>query len=191
MPTTNRHASSYTHSKRSKKKRVNVKATALTVLVLLLVVFVPSCTSNGGYKGLMKSYCRSIVKQDYELYKSSFPSFVTDNGLEDLMVFAYDSGDAYMQSIYDSYCEVYGKKLKLSYKVLDRTKLTKDELASYSESATALCTDGSEIKIKKGYRLTLSMKYKGKVGTTTKELSVVVIKYEGHWYIYDGDIYFC
>jgi hypothetical protein len=106
------------------------------------------------------------------------------------MLFAYDTGEDYMQSIYEDYTEQYGEKFKLSCKVIDRTKLSKDELKEYSASATALCTDGSEIKIKKGYRLTVSMKYKGKNGSNTEELSIVVIKYKGDWYIYDGDIVF-
>jgi hypothetical protein len=106
------------------------------------------------------------------------------------MLFAYDTGDDYMQSLYDDYTEQYGEKFKLSCKVIDRTKLSKDELEEYSAGATALCTDGSEIKIKKGYRLTVSMKYKGKADSNTQELSIVVIKYKGNWYIYDGDIVF-
>jgi hypothetical protein len=96
-----------------------------------------------------------------------------------------------MQNLYDSYTQQYGEKFKLSCKVIDRTKLSKDELAEYSQSATALCTDGSEVKIRKGYRLTIAMTYKGKADSETQELSVVVIKYGGKWYIYDGDIYFC
>jgi hypothetical protein len=139
----------------------------------------------------MKDYCKSINKQDYELYKSTFPSFVTDNGLEDLVCFAYDSGQNYLESLYEGYTELYGKKTKLSCKVLDRTKLSKDELKEYSQDATAYCTDGSEIKLKKGYRLNVSLKYKGKTGSNTEELSVVVVKYNGSWYIYDGDIYYC
>lgn len=185
---------SNTKNKRSthnRKKRLNFKVLIPSIILIFLVFFIPISISNSGYKGLMKNYCKSIVKQNYELYKSSFPSFVTENGLENLMIFTYDNGENYMQNIYDSYTETYGKNLKISYKIINRTKLSKEELSNYSESATALCTDGSEIKIKKGYRLNLSMKYKGKIGNTTKELSVVVIKYSGNWYIYDGDIFFC
>lgn len=179
------------NSRRVKKKKLNVSAIILSLAVIFFAFFIPISISNSGYKGVMKDYCKSIVKQDYQLYKSVFPTFVTENGLESLMIFTYDNGENYMQDIYNSYVEKYGKKLKLSYKIIDRTKLSKEELTSYSNSATSLCTDGSEIKIKKGYKLNISMKYKGKNGDNTEEISVVVIKYDGQWYIYDGDIYFC
>ncbi|MCC8068616.1 MAG: hypothetical protein LIO71_02495 [Ruminococcus sp.] len=180
------------HNKSSKKKRrLNVGAVVVSLVIIFLIFFIPISISNGGYKGVMKSYCRAITKQDYKLYKSVFPNFLTENGLESLMLFAYDTGDNYMQEMHNSYVDKYGKSFKASYKVIDRTKLSKDELAEYSEDATSLCTDGSEINIKKGYNLTVSMKYKGKSGSSTEELSVIVIKYDGKWYIYDSDIHFC
>lgn len=180
------------HDRSSKRKRkLNIGAIVISVVIIFLIFFIPISVSNGGYKGVMKSYCKAVTKQDYDLYKSVFPSFLTENGLEDLMIFAYDNGDNYMQNMYDSYVAKYGKNFKASCKVVNRTKLSKDELSEYSENATSLCTDGSEVKIKKGYNLTISMKYKGKNGNSTEELSVIVIKYNGDWYIYDGDIYFC
>lgn len=180
------------HGRKSKKKRkLNIGAIAVSIVFVFLIFFIPISISNGGYKGVMKSYCKAVTKQDYNLYKSVFPSFLTDNGLENLMIFAYDNGDNYMQNIYNGYVSKYGKNFKATCKVLDRTKLSKEELSQYSKDATSLCTDGSEVKIKKGYKLTVSMKYKGKTGNSTEELSVVVIKYNGDWYIYDGDIYFC
>lgn len=192
-PTT--HNANNKNSRRIKKRKLNMRFIVPSVLVVFLILFIPISISNGGYKGLMKDYCKSINKQNYQLYKNSFPSFITENGLEDLMLFAYDSGENYIQSIYNDYTQQYGEKFKLSCKVIDRTKLSKDKLAQYSADSTSLCTDGSEIKIKKGYKLTISMKYKGKIDTNTQELSVIVIKYDGHWYIYDdsnnSDIHFC
>lgn len=179
-------------SRRTKKQlRLNIKYILILVVSLILIIVVSVSASNGGYKSLIKNYCKSIVSMDYEKYKSLFPPFYVDNGLEDLILFSYDTGDAYMQHLYDDYVEQYGEKVKLSSKITTRTKLSKDELTTYSQEATAVCTDGTEINLKKGYNLTVSIKYKGKSNTETKELSVVVVKYDGNWYIYSGDIYYC
>lgn len=178
-------------TKKKKSKRLNLRGMISLGVLVLLILIIPISISNSGYKTVMKDYCKSIVKQDYEKYKSVFPSVITENGLESLMLFAYDTGENFMQSKYNSYVEAYGKNVKISYKINDRTKLSKEELLQYSKSATALCTDGSEINFKKGYTLNVTMKYKGKTSSNEEDVSVIVVKLDGDWYIYDGGIYFC
>ncbi|MGN1411425.1 MAG: hypothetical protein ACI4WH_02800 [Oscillospiraceae bacterium] len=178
-------------ARRKKKKRLNHKGMVLCAILIILILIIPIANMSNSYKNVMKDYCKSIVKQDYQKYKSVFPAFVIENGLEDLMIFAYDTGENYMQTKYNSYVDAYGKNLKVSYKINDRTKLTKNELTQYSQSATAICTDGEEIEFKKGYNLNVTIKYKGKTSSNEEEVSVIVVKYDGDWYIYDGGIYFC
>lgn len=180
-----------TQTKRNKKKKLNYKGMILCAVVLLLILIIPIVNASNSYKTVMKTYCKSIMKQDYEKYKSTFPTFVAENGLEGLMLFAYDTGENFIQTKYNSYADTYGENLKVSYKINDRTKLSKDELSQYSKSANDLCKDGSKIDFKKGYTLNITMKYKGKITSNEEEVSVVVVKYNGNWYIYDGDIYFC
>jgi CRISPR/Cas system CMR-associated protein Cmr5 small subunit len=180
-----------TKARRKKKKKLNYKGLILCAVLLFLVLIIPISSASNSYKSVMKTYCKSIVKQDYQKYKSAFPTFMVENGLEDLVLFTYDTTENFMETQYNSYTDVYGKGLKISYKINDRTKLSKEELAEYTKSANELSTDGESIKFKKGYTLNVTMKYKGKLTSSEEEISVVVVKCNGDWYIYGGDLYFC
>ena len=101
------------HGRKSKKKRkLNIGAIAVSIVFVFLIFFIPISISNGGYKGVMKSYCKAVTKQDYNLYKSVFPSFLTDNGLENLMIFAYDNGKIYMMGMFLSMEKISRKLAK-------------------------------------------------------------------------------
>lgn len=180
-----------TRTKKKKRRKLNYRGIILCAILLLLIIIVPISSASNSYKAVMKTYCKSVVKRDYEKYKSVFPSFMVENGLESLVLFTYDTGENFMRTKYDSYVDIYGKSLSISYKINDRTKLSKEELSQYSKSASELCGESSGVNFKKGYTLNVTMKYKGKVSSSEEELSVVVVKYDGDWYIYDGDIYFC
>lgn len=141
---------------------------AVAVVVLIIVALL-----GGGYKKPLKNYFTGIQKTNAKTYLKAFPDFAKDD-LED----KYDKD--YLEDMLESMEKKYGDKVKISYKVLDKTKLTKDELKDAKE-ALEKKYDDEKIKITAGYEVAVKVTVKGSDEKKTTYTSFEVYKINGKW----------
>lgn len=158
--------------KDNKKTMALVGGIAAAVIVVLIVIF---SIVGGAYKTPIKNYFNGMEKQNAKTYIKAFPSFMKED-LED----EYD--DDAMEKMMSYYEKKYGDHIKISYKVLDKTKLDKDELKDVKEDLEDKYDD-EKIKVTDGYEVCIKATIKGSDEKDIDYTSMKVYKINGKWCI--------
>jgi len=161
------------------KKKIAIIGGIIAVVAAVVLILV--ALLGGGYKKPLKNYFNGIQKTNAKTYLKAFPEFMKDD-LED----TYDK--EYLEDMKESMEKKYGDKVKISYKVLDKTKLTKDEIKDVKESLENKYDD-EKIKISAGYEVCVKITVKGSDEKKTTYTSFEVYKINGKWCMLPTSVY--
>lgn len=139
---------------------IAIIAGVIIIFVLLINTF------SGGYDKPVDQFFKGIEKCSVSTMAKSFPEDVSDS-LKD------STEDEDLESLISLLEIAYGKNIKISYDIKDKTSLKKDEINSLEKT--------SGLKIDKAYKLDIEVEFKGKRDTrkTSIELTSAKIKGEG------------
>lgn len=163
-----------------KVEKNNVKTIAIVggiIVAAIIVIIVIFSLISGAYKTPIKNYFNGMQKTNAKTYMKAFPEFMKED-LED----KYD--DEYLEDRMESLEKAYGDKIKLSYKVVDKVKMTKDELDDEKESLEKKYDD-EKIKVTSGYKVCVKLTIKGSDEKETNFMTLNVLKVNGKWCVID------
>ena len=157
-------------AKDNKKTMILIGGIAAAVIIVLLLII---ALCSGGYKKPVKYYFTGMEKSSSKTYLKQFPSFMKED-LED----TYD--DEALEKMMDSFEKKYGDKIKITYKVLDKTKIEKDDLDDVKDKLENKYDD-EKIKVTDGYEVCVKATIKGSDEKDTSYTSFDVYKINGKW----------
>ena len=152
-------------------KKIAIIGGIVAAVIVVVIAFI--ALLGGGYKKPLDNYFSGIQKTNEKTYLKAYPEFAKDD-LED----KYDK--EYLEDMKENFEKEYGDKLKISYKVLDKTKLDKDDLKSAKESLEKKYDD-EKIKITDGYEVAVKITIKGSDDKEVTYTSFKVYKVNGKW----------
>lgn len=156
-----------------------IAAIAIGVIILLLLVIAVKGCAGGGYKNITKKYYQAVVSENGEAVRKLMVPDVVEY-MED--EWDYDFDDM-TENMTESFEDDLGNKIKVkSYKVEKAKKLDKDDLEDIEDDLDD--TYDSSSSVKAGYKVKGTFTLKGKDDDADYKYTTVVIKTEGHWYIY-------
>ena len=158
---------------------IGIAGGALLAIILLIVLL-----SGGGYTQpidtLINVTFKGKVSQIKNLAPAEYWEYLEeeyDIEIDDIIDEAEDSFDDMM----DYFEDEYGKNIRVTYKVVDKKKLSDKKIEGIAE-ALADKYDLDEDKFTDGYELEVEMTIKGSEDDDTDETEITVIKYKGKWY---------
>lgn len=143
------------------------------VAAVVVVLFVLISLISGGYKSPIKNYFNGLQKCNSKTYLKAFPEFMKDD-LEDKYT------DEYLEDRKESMEDTYGDKVKYSYKIVDKTKMTKDEIKDAKKALEKMYKD-EKINLKEGYQVCVKVTVKGSDKKATSYTTFEVYKLNGKW----------
>ena len=161
-----------------KKSNKNVAIIGGVVVVAIIVIIIVFALISGAYKSPIKNYFNGMQKASSKTYLKAFPSFMQDE-LEK----SYD--DDRMEEMMESYEKKYGDKVKITYKILDKTKLEKDELDDVKDDLKDEYED-EKIKVTKGYEVCIKATIKGSDEEEVDYTSLKIYNINGKWCLIDA-----
>lgn len=131
---------------------------------------------SSSYEEPIKNMIEGLSEANSSKFLKAFPSFISDY-MKDIFT------DKYLETTLKTAEEEYGKNVKMTYKITDKTEIDSDELKEMEEAVKT--NFDKEIKITKGYELGIEVTTKGddEEDTETDEMNVYEI--DGNWYILD------
>lgn len=172
-------------------KIVGIAAVGVLALIILIILI---STLGAGYKKPIGNFLKAIEEKDPKAYVKTIPDFEYDYYKKKLKDSdKYDKPeDLFEEQLEKSLEELeddYGKKIKLSYKVVDKEKLDDDDLKDIKKIFKENY-DEKSVDVSKGYEVDVEVKVKGKDDKDEEDVTFTVVKVNGDWVIYevDGDI---
>jgi RNA polymerase subunit RPABC4/transcription elongation factor Spt4 len=144
-------------------------AAVVVVIVALLVSLI-----GGRYKSPIKKYVKGLNKCDAESYMAAYPSFLK-----------METKDKTLTERKKNLEKTYGDNVKYSYKVLKKTKISKDDLKKVKEAIQDKYKEN--VKVSKGFKVKVKQTIKGKKDYDYATDYAFVYKIDGKWYILDID----
>ncbi|MBP3707918.1 MAG: zinc ribbon domain-containing protein [Clostridia bacterium] len=163
-----------------KVEKSNVKTIAIVggiIVAAIIVIVVIFSLIGGAYKTPIKNYFNGVQKTNAKTYLKAYPEFMREN-LED----TYD--EEFLEKRKESLEKTYGDNVKLSYKVVDKIKMTKDELDKVKDELKE-DYDDEKIKISSGYKVCVKLTVKGSDEKETNFMTLDVLKINGKWSVID------
>lgn len=158
---------------------IGIAIVGVVVLVLLFVLF--GSLFGGGYKKPIDNYIKGLEKADWKTFSKSLPKEQKET-IEDNF-----DGEEFLEEMLESLEDEYGEKIKITYKITDKSKLSKKKIEDFEEEYEDVYDE--EIKISKAYKIKVKVTIKGKDDKETNKVSFVVGKIKGKWYMLDsGDL---
>ena len=147
---------------------------AVVVIIVLIVIF---SLFSGAYKSPIKNYFAGVQKTNTKTYLKAYPEFMRDD-LEDTY------SEEFLEKRMESLEKKYGDKVKLPYKVVDKIRMTEDELKDIKDDLDEKYDD-EKIKITSGYKVCVKLKVKGSDEEETNFMPLEVLKINGKWCMID------
>lgn len=148
-----------------------IAVAAILVIILLISLL------GSGYKTPLNNYFKGIEKAKSETYLKAYPEFVREE-MED----TYD--DEYLEKRVETFEKEYGDKIKISYKVLDKEKLDKDDLEDIQDELED-DYDEDDVKVSTGYEVAVKITVKGSDDKESYYSSFYICKVNGKWCMVD------
>lgn len=172
------------------KQRIIKIAVAVVVAIIALfcVVKVGSCVVHSGPTAPIKKQMKlmndkNIKEKDVEKYLKSIPDDILEiqMGNQKESDFVEQRTES-LEQTRKAIEKEYGSNAKYSFEIVDRTKLTKDEIEEIEEQYEEYYD--KEIDVKKGYKYMLKTTVKGKKEKEVSFAEETVIKVDGKWTLY-------
>lgn len=153
------------------KKYAIIGGVAIAIVVLLIIIF---SIFGGGYKKPLDYRTKGMQNCDAEIYLKAYPEFIDMDKLinDDLLDTQLNRDE-----------DIYGEKIKYSYKISDKDKVKKDDLEDVQEYIENKYKE--EVKVSSGYKLKVKETTEGKKSDSTKTNTRYVYKIDGKWYLLD------
>ena len=160
------------------------------VLALIIVIAILSSILGSGYKKPVKNIFEGIKKEDGEILMKAYHETELKNQKDANEMTNKEQKEGYEEiakAQYKYWEEEYGKKLKISYKIVDEEKMDKDDLKDLEKTLEELW-DEKSLDVSKAYELDVEVKVKGKDDDDVLEGEFVVAKVEGDWCIVSSSV---
>ncbi|MBP3502638.1 MAG: zinc ribbon domain-containing protein [Clostridia bacterium] len=162
-----------TNESKKNTKTFAIIGGAAALVVILLVIIIALC--SGGYKKPLDYMCKGMQKADSKTFLKAFPAVMTED-LEDSI------DNDYLEKQLESFEDEYGKNIKITYKILDKEKIDKEDLEDLQENLEDKYEDSKKkCKVSAGYKLSVKMTIKGKDDKETDTSTINVYKIGGKW----------
>ena len=164
-----------------KNKRLS-KVLIIMLIMMMSVVLLTGCESDSkkdknekqAYEEPIQNMIEGLSEANSEKFLKAFPDFIS----------------SYMKAMFtDDYLaetvkkgeEEYGANLKMSYKVTDKKDISEEALKEMQDEVKE--SFNKEIKITKGYVLTVEVTTKGDNDEDTEVDDFKVYEIDGNWYL--------
>lgn len=165
------------------EKKDNTKLYAIIggiagAVVLLIIIL--AMVFGSSYKKPIDNYVKAYQKTNVNAYLKTMPKFASKE---------YDSDDKddlkeTLENKLEDLEDAYGKNVKISYKIIHKEKIDKDDLEDFQDKLRDAYDDAkkSQTKVSSGYKLSVLVTIKGKDDSNTyTDDSVYVYKIGGTW----------
>lgn len=167
-----------------------MKKKLLAVLLLTCLMFLSSCSSgNIGDETTepLEKMISGVLKGNVSMYKSAFPSDYIE---------AVESAFKRLSNNIDKELETtvsnakvaheanYGEKVKINYKLVNKVKMSEDELKEKYWDIFINSYSLPVEKITEAYKETIEITVKGADSEETKTADFKFLKIDGKWYIH-------
>lgn len=158
-------------------KKNNIIAVAIAAIAIVLIVVLFASLLGGGYQKPIKRLYKSIDKMDWDTfakaYTEDYADYFEENRLDN-----YDRDfEEYCEDTLEMYEEVVGDDVEVSYKVVDKYKLTKDQLDDLEDDYKDEYDE--KLKVSKGYSVMVLETIKGEDESVKDWTEYIVCKVEG------------
>lgn len=173
-----------------KKSLTNLIIAGGGIVVILLLVLIISTVAGGRYKKPVKDFFKGMNKADSErVVNAMFTEDMLDDADEDIDDM-YDEFDDSLDDMLDGLEDEFGDDIKIKFSVDEKKSIKDKKLETYEDFYDDYLD--ADVKIKKGYKLSLTVKIEGdEDDDENDDIEVVVVKIKGEgWKIYpfDGDL---
>ncbi len=166
------------------KKLLMIGGIVLGLIIILIVVL--SVALSGSYEDPLDNYVKVLQKGDGKAYKAS-----TSNSIVGTTLFSSDLGDysdlyysEEAQELREEFIDDFGPDAKVSYKVISKKEISSSQINMLNALTNLL---DENIKVSKGYTLTVAFTYSGSLKQKTDTVDIDVIKINGDWVFSDDD----
>ncbi len=171
--------------------RIGIVAVIAIIVIALVVVFFgghdkddkDDIETKPSYETPIDNMFEGLEKKDSDKFLSAYPKFISDR-VEDW----YGDFDDHMDDMYDSLVDDYGKNIKISYKVIDKKKINKDNLEYYEDDIMYMFDE--KVDVSAGYEVEIETKIKGKDDEEEDDMDLTILKIDGDWCIYEGRMFY-
>lgn len=154
------------------KKSVIITAAAILVGIVIIIGIL-STVFSGGYEKPVDQFFTGFEKCKVSTIAKSLPDEASEK-------FKETTSDQDLESLISLLEIGYGKNIRISYDIEDKTALDKDEIKSLEKS--------SGLEIKKAYDLTVEVEFKGKKEEQETSINLTVAKIKGEgWKLVTDD----
>ena len=144
---------------------------AAAVVILLVIIF---SIFGKGWKKPIDNYFKGMEKGKADTMLKAYPEFMDMDETID---------DDYMDDSMDVLEDEYGEKIKISYEITKKEKISKGDLEDIAKYIDVKYEE--DVKVSKGYELKVKVTIKGKDDEDTKSGKRYVYKIDGKWYLLD------
>lgn len=144
------------------------------VAVIAIIITIIALIIGNAWKSPIDKIMKGIKKSDTEMILSAFPDFVVDE-FEDYL------GVEDMKKWGEALEDKYGKNYKISYKVIEKDKIQKDDLQKLEKAINNCDAVDKNVKISAGYRARIKVTVKGKDDSDSETGTWYLYKIDGKW----------
>lgn len=166
------------------KKLLGIVAGALALIIALCVI----CPiAFPGPKSAVKNYIKGNFNGDWKAYVDCRPDEVWEY-LEEKYDIDMDEREEQFEDNWDDRLDdledEYGRNVKVTYKIVDKDEMDKDDLDDIRDSYKDTY-DIAKRDITAGYELDVEVTIKGREDEDTEDATFYVFKLGGKWYVYN------
>lgn len=158
----------------SGSNKVNIVIIAALIVVLLIILGIVSSIAGGSYKKPVKNFAKALNKCDGELLAETM---LTDDMMDDADKDDLDDLDDLLESLTEYAEDEYGKNIKFTIDINDKSKLDKDDIEDIEDEYSDSYDD--DVKISKGYEIDATLTIKGKDDKDEEDITLTVVKIKG------------
>ncbi len=170
----------------NKERIIKIAVAIIAIIVALFCIGkIGSCAVHAGPTAPIKKQMKlmndkNIKEKDVEKYLKSIPDDILEIEMGEKKESDYveEQTKSFEQSR-KQVEKIYGSNAKYSFEIVDRTKLTKEEIEEIEEEYEEYYD--KEIDVKKGYKYMLKTTIKGKKDKNVSYAEETVIKVDGKW----------
>ncbi|BCJ96777.1 hypothetical protein acsn021_43460 [Anaerocolumna cellulosilytica] len=174
-------AKDLTPEKHSVNKRMKLTVAGILIFIIVTILIKVTFLLTPAYEKPIQSYTAAIQNSDFKRLVNAYPDYI-QNELKSIAA-QFSTEEDYMNLLTETLEDSYGEKIKLTYHIKDKVKLSKDKRREIEAAITSYYN--KEIEIKSGYTLIIDLMIKGVDNSHTEELTFNVIKIDSNWYLAD------
>lgn len=164
------------------KNKNTTKTLIGMLLIILSVTVLTGCKKKENtptipnYEVPIKNHIESLQEGNAEKMLAAYPQFFVD-------ILKEEYSDEQINEIAKQMQNVYGDNLTISYEILDKTEIEKDQLKIYKEDIKL--NFDKDINVTAGYKINVKLTFKGSKAESTTQEQMKVYEIDGKWSLLD------